>query len=140
MGSCGKCCPLCGGELEFSGEQTLEMNGATFSSSNLWTDHRPVELWICTLCGHLLFFEPLRQRQQRFRDRCCQLTDDELSALPDSLPQELQDVRQELLAQRAARQRRAEEEQRRQEAARARRQSLWGKLSGRGGEPRGPEL
>lgn len=38
---------VCGHEMKPQGKQTLEMNGSSLGS-NLWTDHVPVEVYICS--------------------------------------------------------------------------------------------
>ena len=48
---------VCGHEMKPQGKQTLEMNGSSLGS-NLWTDHVPVEVYICSWCGRMAFFEP----------------------------------------------------------------------------------
>ena len=52
----GKLC-VCGHEMKPQGEQTIEMNGSSLGS-NIWTDHVPVEVYICSWCGRMAFFEP----------------------------------------------------------------------------------
>ena len=54
----GKLC-VCGHEMKPQGKQTLEMNGSSLGS-NLWTDHVEVDMYICSWCGRMAFFEPER--------------------------------------------------------------------------------
>ena len=75
----GKLC-VCGHEMKPQGKQTLEMNGSSLGS-NLWTDHVPVEVYICSWCGRMAFFEPEDVREKRFRDACEEMTMDELRAI-----------------------------------------------------------
>ena len=58
----GKLC-VCGHEMKPQGKQTLEMNGSSLGS-NLWTDHVPVEVYICSWCGRMAFFEPEDVREK----------------------------------------------------------------------------
>ena len=64
----GKLC-VCGHEMKPQGKQTLEMNGSSLGS-NLWTDHVEVDMYICSWCGRMAFFEPEDVREKRFRDAC----------------------------------------------------------------------
>ena len=71
---------VCGHEMKPQGKQTLEMNGSSLGS-NLWTDHVPVEVYICSWCGRMAFFEPEDIRERRFQDACEKMTMDELRAI-----------------------------------------------------------
>ena len=71
---------VCGHEMKPQGKQTLEMNGSSLGS-NIWTDHVPVEVYICSWCGRMAFFEPEDVREKRFRDACEKMTMDELRAI-----------------------------------------------------------
>ena len=75
----GKLC-VCGHEMKPQGKQTLEMNGSSLGS-NLWTDHVPVEVYICSWCGRMAFFEPEDIRERRFQDACEKMTMDDLRAI-----------------------------------------------------------
>ena len=75
----GKLC-VCGHEMKPQGKQTLEMNGSSLGS-NLWTDHVEVDMYICSWCGRMAFFEPEDVREKRFRDACEEMTMDELRAI-----------------------------------------------------------
>ena len=75
----GKLC-VCGHEMKPQGKQTLEMNGSSLGS-NLWTDHVEVDMYICSWCGRMAFFEPEDVREKRFRDACGEMTMDELRAI-----------------------------------------------------------
>ena len=70
---------VCGHAMEDRGAQTLEMNGSSLGS-NLWTDHVEVDMYICSWCGRMAFFEPEDVREKRFRDACEEMTMDELRA------------------------------------------------------------
>ncbi len=59
---------------EASGKQTLEMNGSS-PVPNLWTDHVEVDMYICSWCGRMAFFEPEDVREKRFRG-CLRGNDD----------------------------------------------------------------
>ena len=71
---------VCGHAMEDRGAQTLEMNGSSLGS-NLWTDHVEVDVYICSWCGRMAFFEPEDVREKRFRDACEEMTMDELRAI-----------------------------------------------------------
>ena len=58
---------VCGHAMENRGAQTLEMNGSSLGS-NLWTDHVEVDMYICSWCGRMAFFEPEAIRKRRFSD------------------------------------------------------------------------
>ena len=77
----GKIC-VCGHEMKPQGKQTLEMNGSSLGS-NLWTDHVEVDMYICSWCGRMAFFEPEDVREKRFRDACEEMTMDELRAIEE---------------------------------------------------------
>ena len=68
---------VCGHEMKPQGKQTLEMNGSSLGS-NLWTDHVPVEVYICSWCGRMAFFEPESVRLERFTELYRGRTDEEL--------------------------------------------------------------
>lgn len=71
------------------------MNGSSLGS-NLWTDHVPVEVYICSWCGRMAFFEPEDVREKRFRDACEEMTMDELRAIVyDANPDMLRAVARE---------------------------------------------
>lgn len=73
---------VCGHEMKPQGKQTLEMNGSSLGS-NIWTDHVPVEVYICSWCGRMAFFEPEDIRERRFQDACEKMTMDELRAITE---------------------------------------------------------
>ena len=77
----GKLC-VCGHEMKPQGKQTLEMNGSSLGS-NLWTDHVPVEVYICSWCGRMAFFEPEEMRLERFTELHRGKTDEELREIVD---------------------------------------------------------
>ena len=90
----GKLC-VCGHEMKPQGKQTLEMNGSSLGS-NLWTDHVEVDMYICSWCGRMAFFEPEDVREKRFRDACEEMTMDELRAIVyDAKPDMLRAVARE---------------------------------------------
>lgn len=90
----GKLC-VCGHEMKPQGKQTLEMNGSSLGS-NLWTDHVEVDMYICSWCGRMAFFEPEDVREKRFRDACEEMTMDELRAIVyDANPDMLRAVARE---------------------------------------------
>ena len=90
----GKLC-VCGHEMKPQGKQTLEMNGSSLGS-NLWTDHVEVDMYICSWCGRMAFFEPEDVREKRFRDACEEMTMDELRAIVyDAHPDMLRAVARE---------------------------------------------
>ena len=93
----GKLC-VCGHEMKPQGKQTLEMNGSSLGS-NLWTDHVEVDMYICSWCGRMAFFEPEDVREKRFRDACEEMTMDELRAtVYDANPDMLRAVARERIA------------------------------------------
>ena len=77
----GKLC-VCGHEMKPQGKQTLEMNGSSLGS-NIWTDHVPVEVYICSWCGRMAFFEPEEMRLERFTELHRGKTDEELREIVD---------------------------------------------------------
>ena len=56
------------------------MNGSSLGS-NLWTDHVEVDMYICSWCGRMAFFEPEDIRERRFQDACEKMTMDDLRAI-----------------------------------------------------------
>ena len=77
----GKLC-VCGHEMKPQGKQTLEMNGSSLGS-NLWTDHVEVDMYICSWCGRMAFFEPEEMRLERFTELHRGKTDEELREIVD---------------------------------------------------------
>ena len=73
---------VCGHAMEDRGAQTLEMNGSSLGS-NIWTDHVPVEVYICSWCGRMAFFEPEEMRLERFTELHRGKTDEELREIVD---------------------------------------------------------
>lgn len=118
----GKLC-VCGHEMKPQGKQTLEMNGSSLGS-NLWTDHVEVDMYICSWCGRMAFFEPEEARALRFRRACENKTIDQLRAIVDGEQPELlkKAAGEELEAKeslaRWKEQKRREEEERRGERKR----------------------
>ena len=94
---------VCGHEMEDRGAQTLEMNGSSLGS-NLWTDHVEVDMYICSWCGRMAFFEPEDVREKRFRDACGEMTMDELRAIVyDANPDMLRAVARERIEELSGR-------------------------------------
>lgn len=73
---------VCGHVMEDRGAQTLEMNGSSLGS-NIWTDHVDVEMYICPWCGRMAFFEPAKERLERFMELHRGKTDEELRKIVD---------------------------------------------------------
>lgn len=57
---------VCGHEMKPQGKQTLEMNGSSLGS-NIWTDHVPVEVYICSWCGRMAFLSRKISVKDAFR-------------------------------------------------------------------------
>ena len=92
----------------------------------IWLDGRgiEVELCICPRCGRYSFYQPSKDRKDRYRAECGGRTDEELSALLESpdAPALLRDAAREVLDSRAEwkaaeQRRRAKETEREQESA-----------------------
>ena len=114
----GKLC-VCGHEMKPQGKQTLEMNGSSLGS-NLWTDHVPVEVYICSWCGRMAFFEPEDVREKRFRDACEEMTMDELRAIVyDANPDMLRAVARERIEELESIERYKAEQKQKEEERRA---------------------
>lgn len=126
----GKLC-VCGHEMKPQGKQTLEMNGSSLGS-NLWTDHVPVEVYICSWCGRMAFFEPEAIRKRRFSDACEGKTIEELRALLyDSNPELLQDAAREHIEELESIERYKAEQKQKEEERRAKRKKLFSGILGR---------
>lgn len=129
----GKLC-VCGHEMKPQGKQTLEMNGSSLGS-NLWTDHVPVEVYICSWCGRMAFFEPEAIRKRRFSDACEGKTIEELRALLyDSNPELLQDAAREHIEELEADARYRAEQEREEAERRAKRKKFFSNLLGKDGD------
>ena len=125
---------VCGHAMENRGAQTLEMNGSSLGS-NLWTDHVPVEVYICSWCGRMAFFEPEDVREKRFRDACEGKTIEELRALLyDSNPELLQDAAREHIEELEADARWKAEQKQKEEKRRAKRKKLFSGILGKDGD------
>ena len=136
----GKFC-VCGHEMKPQGEQTLEMNGSSLGS-NIWTDHVPVEVYICSWCGRMAFFEPEDVREKRFRDACEKMTMDELRAIVyDANPDMLRAAARERIEELESIERyRAEQKQKRRGKACKAQKALFGhSRQGRGGRRQADE-
>ena len=122
---------VCGHAMEDRGAQTLEMNGSSLGS-NLWTDHVEVDVYICSWCGRMAFFEPEAIRKRRFSDACEGKTIEELRALLyDSNPELLQDAAREHIEELEADARWKAEQEREEEERRAKRKKLFSGILGR---------
>lgn len=120
---------VCGHAMENRGAQTLEMNGSSLGS-NLWTDHVEVDMYICSWCGRMAFFEPEEIRKRRFADVCEGKTVEELRTLLwDSNPELLQAAARERIEElEAAARYRAEQEREKQESCEKRKKFFSGFL------------
>ena len=126
----GKLC-VCGHEMKPQGKQTLEMNGSSLGS-NLWTDHVPVEVYICSWCGCIAFFEPEDIRERRFQDACEKKTMDELRAIMEGeQPPLLQKKAGECLEELESIERYKAEQKQKEEERRAKRKKLFSGILGR---------
>ena len=126
----GKLC-VCGHEMKPQGKQTLEMNGSSLGS-NLWTDHVPVEVYICSWCGRMAFFEPEDIRERRFQDACEKMTMDDLRAIMEGEhPPLLQKKAGERLEELEADARWKAEQEREEAEKRAKRKKLFSGILGR---------
>ena len=122
---------VCGHAMEDRGAQTLEMNGSSLGS-NLWTDHVEVDVYICSWCGRMAFFEPEAIRKRRFSDACEGKTIEELRALLyDSNPELLQDAAREHIEELEADARYRAEQEREEAERRAKRKKLFSGILGR---------
>lgn len=118
----GKLC-VCGHEMKPQGKQTLEMNGSSLGS-NLWTDHVEVDMYICSWCGRMAFFEPEDVREKRFRDACGEMTMDELRAIVyDANPDMLRAVARERIEELESIERYKAEQKQKEEERRAKRKN-----------------
>ena len=122
---------VCGHEMKPLGKQTLEMNGSSLGS-NLWTDHVPVEVYICSWCGRMAFFEPEDIRERRFQDACEKMTMDDLRAIMEGeqLPL-LQKKAGERLEELESIERYKAEQKQKEEERRAKRKKLFSGILGR---------
>ena len=149
----GKLC-VCGHEMKPQGKQTLEMNGSSLGS-NLWTDHVEVDMYICSWCGRMAFFEPENMlsksrgdwaytildvtgdvtedvREKRFRDACEEMTMDELRAIVyDANPDMLRAVARERIEELESIERYKAEQKQKEEERRAKRKKLFSGILGR---------
>ena len=126
----GKLC-VCGHEMKPQGKQTLEMNGSSLGS-NIWTDHVPVEVYICSWCGRMAFFEPEDIRERRFQDACEKKTMDELRAIMEGeQPPLLQKKAGERLEELESIERYKAEQKQKEEERRAKRKKLFSGILGR---------
>ena len=126
----GKLC-VCGHEMKPQGKQTLEMNGSSLGS-NLWTDHVEVDMYICSWCGRMAFFEPEDVREKRFRDACEEMTMDELRAIVyDANPDMLRAVARERIEELESIERYKAEQKQKEEERRAKRKKLFSGILGR---------
>ena len=126
----GKPC-VCGHAMENRGAQTLEMNGSSLGS-NLWTDHVEVDMYICSWCGRMAFFEPEDVREKRFRDACEEMTMDELRAIVyDANPDMLRAVARERIEELESIERYKAEQKQKEEERRAKRKKLFSGILGR---------
>ena len=122
---------VCGHAMEDRGAQTLEMNGSSLGS-NIWTDHVPVEVYICSWCGRMAFFEPEDVREKRFRDACEKMTMDELRAIVyDANPDMLRAVARERIEALESIERYKAEQKQKEEERRAKRKKLFSGILGR---------
>ena len=122
---------VCGHEMKPQGKQTLEMNGSSLGS-NLWTDHVPVEVYICSWCGRMAFFEPEDIRERRFQDACEKMTMDELRAIMEGEPPPLlQKKAGERLEELESIERYKAEQKQKEEERRAKRKKLFSGILGR---------
>ena len=132
----GKLC-VCGHEMKSQGNQTIEMNGSSLGS-NIWTDHVPVEVYICSWCGRMAFFEPEDVRETRFRDACEKMTMDELRAIVyDANPEMLRAAARERIEELESIERYREEQERKGAERRAKRKKLFSGILGRDEEDDG---
>ena len=126
----GKLC-VCGHEMKPQGKRTLEMNGSSLGS-NLWTDHVPVEVYICSWCGRMAFFEPEDIRERRLQDACEKMTMDELRAIMEGeQPPLLQKKAGERLEELESIERYKAEQKQKEEERRAKRKKLFSGILGR---------
>ena len=126
----GKLC-VCGHEMKPQGKQTLEMNGSSLGS-NIWTDHVPVEVYICSWCGRMAFFEPEEARALRFRRACENKTIDQLRAIVDGeQPELLKKAAGEELEAKESLARWKEQKRREEEERRGERKKMFAKLLGK---------
>ena len=122
---------VCGHEMKPQGKQTLEMNGSSLGS-NIWTDHVPVEVYICSWCGRMAFFEPEDIRERRFQDACEKKTMDELRAIMEGeQPPLLQKKTGERLEELESIERYKAEQKQKEEERRAKRKKLFSGILGR---------
>ena len=122
---------VCGHEMKPQGKQTLEMNGSSLGS-NIWTDHVPVEVYICSWCGRMAFFEPEDIRERRFQDACEKKTMDELRAIMEgSNPELLQDAAREHIEELEADARYRAEQEREEAERRAKRKKFFSNFLGK---------
>ena len=122
---------VCGHEMKSQGKQTLEMNGSSLGS-NIWTDHVPVEVYICSWCGRMAFFEPEDIRERRFQDACEKKTMDELRAIMEGeQPPLLQKKAGERLEELESIERYKAEQKQKEEERRAKRKKLFSGILGR---------
>ena len=122
---------VCGHEMKPQGKQTLEMNGSSLGS-NLWTDHVPVEVYICSWCGRMAFFEPEDIRERRFQDAYEKKTMDELRAIMEGeQPPLLQKKARERLEELESIERYKAEQKQKEEERRAKRKKLFSGILGR---------
>ncbi len=122
---------VCGHEMKPQGKRTLEMNGSSLGS-NLWTDHVPVEVYICSWCGRMAFFEPEDIRERRFQDACEKMTMDDLRAITEGeQPPPLQKKAGERLEELESIERYKAEQKQKEEERRAKRKKLFSGILGR---------
>lgn len=128
---------VCGHEMKPQGKQTLEMNGSSLGS-NIWTDHVPVEVYICSWCGRMAFFEPEDIRERRFQDACEKMTMDELRAIMEGeQPPLLQKKAGERLEELESIERYKAEQKQKEKERRAKRKKLFSGILGRDEEDDG---
>ena len=122
---------VCEHEMKPQGKQTLEMNGSSLGS-NLWPDHVPVEVYICSWCGCMAFFEPEDIRERRFQDACEKMTMDDLRAIMEGeQPPLLQKKAGERLEELESIERYKAEQKQKEEERRAKRKKLFSGILGR---------
>ena len=98
----------------------------------------PVEVYICSWCGRMAFFEPEDVREKRFRDACEKMTMDELRAIVyDANPDMLRAVARERIEELESIERYKAEQKQKEEERRAKRKKLFSGILGRDEEDDG---
>ena len=95
-------------------------------------DHVEVDMYICSWCGRMAFFEPEDVREKRFRDACEKMTMDDLRAITEGeQPPLLQKKAGERLEELESIERYKAQQKKKDQERRAKRKKLFSGILGR---------